>query len=1289
MIPAAVLAGMLVVADAHAATSASQPAAPASLAGHRLVAPKLPEAAEDDPDEAQRFFLSKRLAPGMTEYPVAQLLRAQRNAAKLPLYSTRANSMVVAPEGSLAAQSLTWTALGPGNVGGRTRAFVFAPGSSTTIYAAGVAGGVWKSTNTGASWTPLGDAMANLAVTALLIDPHNSNVIYAGTGEGFFNIDRVRGAGIFKSTDGGGTWTQLPATTTSDFWYVNDLAFKPGSSTLIYAATGDGLWQSGNSGTSWTRVIDATNSNGCMKVVYRSDTDTAVASCGTFAPTASSTGIWRSTNAGVAAPTWAHVVGPSGTTQTLANMGRISLAIAPSNQSVMYALIACSAVTSSDCGTGAEFDQGLLAVLQSTNGGASWTAKKTNTFTHTDDSNLLLTNPVIARCSICNACGAGASDSINSQGWYDNVIAVDPLDSTKVWVGGIDLWRSDNSGANWGVASYWWFSTSDTRYAHADHHAIVFDPAFNGSSNLTMYATNDGGLFKTTNARATVGTNSSTNNTNSVCGSSNLSSLSFSNLNNGYGVTQFYHGTVYPGGTQYFAGAQDNGTTRGTDGSPNGWTTILGGDGGFTAIDRNTSGGSTVLYAENTGISIAKSTNNGSTFSCATNGVVGCSSPYAANDCGLFINPFQMDPANTQRLFTSGTRLWRTSNAGGTWTQASAAISGSSCPGGERFSNYAIAPGNSNLLVAGTTAGHICRLTNATSSTSGTALQNCTQPAGSAYISEIAFDPNSSGTTAYATVSTFGAKHVWKSANQGATWSDVSGTGGANPLPDSPAHTVAVSPFNANTIYVGTEIGVFVTTDGGANWSRENTGFANVITDHLVISPTGATGQSIYAFTHGRGVFRAALSGSPIASTTTLGASPNPSVSGQSVTLTASVSGGAGTPTGSVTFLDGGSALASNVALNGSGIATFSTSALSVSSHNLSATYSGSGAYLTSTGHFTQTVNKAGTTTSIIADTPDPSVTRQSVSVTATVTPIAPGSGTPTGTVTVSGSNTTGNCSFTLPAISCSISFTASGAQSISASYSGDGSFTASTSTSASHIVNKASTTLSISDAPDPTLVGANVTVTGSLNVTAPGAGTPTGSIGVTASNSSGCTITLPATSCVLSFTASGTQTIDASYGGDANYNPATAAQIAHSVTPTLDLSITNTDDSPIAVSGGTVSYNIVVVNAGPGTASGAIVTDSPAGLSGASWTCTPTGPASCPHASGSGAISETITLGSGQTLTYALIGTVTGAAGTTLANTALVTAPGGATDTNLANNSSTDLDNIVSDEIFADGFEP
>ena len=112
----------------------------------------------------------------------------------------------------------TWQELGPSNIGGRTRALLVHPTSPSIMYAAGVAGGVWKSINAGATWAQLTDlGLPNLAVTNLVMDPGNPNVIYAGTGEGFFNADAVRGAGIFRTTDAGANWAQLPSTANSDF----------------------------------------------------------------------------------------------------------------------------------------------------------------------------------------------------------------------------------------------------------------------------------------------------------------------------------------------------------------------------------------------------------------------------------------------------------------------------------------------------------------------------------------------------------------------------------------------------------------------------------------------------------------------------------------------------------------------------------------------------------------------------------------------------------------------------------------------------------------------------------------------------------------------------------------------------------------------------------------------------------------------------------------------------------------------------------------------------------------
>lgn len=185
----------------------------------------------DKPAEAAKYELETRLPKGATQLPTERYFEAKEQMKQMQRFSTakgellpsedetgQADADLLASRAGVSAEALaagstggvlgTWQPLGPGNVGGRTRAIIIDPVTPNTMYAAGVAGGVWKSTNGGTSWFPLDDFMANIAVTCLAFEPGNSSVIYAGTGEGFFNADAVRGAGIFKSTDAGATWTR-------------------------------------------------------------------------------------------------------------------------------------------------------------------------------------------------------------------------------------------------------------------------------------------------------------------------------------------------------------------------------------------------------------------------------------------------------------------------------------------------------------------------------------------------------------------------------------------------------------------------------------------------------------------------------------------------------------------------------------------------------------------------------------------------------------------------------------------------------------------------------------------------------------------------------------------------------------------------------------------------------------------------------------------------------------------------------------------------------------------------
>jgi len=807
----------------------------------------------DQPAEAMRWYLQKRLPRGEKELPVERYFTAREQIKEMPQFSTPLNRMMpsesqIAKDKSLAPEGVpfVWANLGPGNVGGRTRTLVIDPNNANIMYAGAVDGGIWKSTNAGASWAPQDDFMANIAVTCMAIDTTNTQILYAGTGEGFFNGDAVRGAGIFKTTNGGTTWTRLASTNTSDFFLVSDVVVSPANAMHIYASTRTGVQRSLDGGTTWSLVLAsnaANGANGAMDLVMRTDqgTDYIFAALGTF----SQSHIWRNTDAG-GAGTWTDVY-------TEANMGRGKLAIAPSSQGTIYAMF-----TQNSAGN---YQDGLLAVIRSTSNGdaGSWSDRIRNSSADIQ-STLLLTNPLFG---VFTQCGGGASQFLN-QGWYDNVLAVDPLDSNIVWAGGIDLFRSNDGGVNWGVASYWWFSNNgvppasnpDTNYNHADHHVILFHPGYNGDSNKIMYTGNDGGIFRTNDARANVGyptgtvPGGSVTPTSPICGNPVANSVAWTALNNSYQVSQFYHGLPYPNGTTYFGGTQDNGTNRGTDAAgPNAWERIFGGDGGYVAVDPSNTQN---LYIETTGLSFRKSTNGGTNFAGATSGISGDTFP--------FISVFQMDPSNSQRVWLGGRFMWRTDTASTTttWNRASTQITGGA------ITAIAIAPTNQNRVITGAGSGQIRGTTIGTTAISTTDwVPQVFTPRGNGNgtISWITFDPTNE-LIAYCTISAFNGTpnaqgtnsgHVYRSTDGGLTWTLRDGTG-TNSIPDIPAHSIVVVPNNPNRLYVGTDLGVFVSLDAGANWFKE-AAFPNVVTESLSVN-TVAGQVSVYAFTHGRSAYR-------------------------------------------------------------------------------------------------------------------------------------------------------------------------------------------------------------------------------------------------------------------------------------------------------------------------------------------------------------------------------------------------------------------------------------------------
>ena len=538
--------------------------------------------------------------------------------------------------GAAATSRRAWTFLGPANIGGRVRSLAIDPVNPSIMFAGGVAGGLFRSVDRGASWTPVDDFMANLAVSTIVMQPGVPTTLYAGTGEGFYNHDGIRGAGVFTSIDGGTTWTQLASTATPAWFYVNRLAISPDGAVML-AATRTGVYRSTDGGGSWV----LTSTNEATDVVFH-PTDSRKAIASGYAGNARVTA-----DGGV---TWTASTGlPGGT------FVRAEVAYARSNPAVVYASV----------------DVNGGSIYRSANGGASFTV-------------------------VFN----GAPDYLGTQGWYSNALWVDPTNDNTLVVGGLDLWKSTNGGASLSRLSSWMSAPASV---HADQHAIVEDPGFNGSANTTVWFTNDGGVYRADNVY-TAG------------GGAAPYAAGWKAMNSNLGVTQFYGAGGGAASGVIVGGTQDNGTLQYTPASGTAWTIEFGGDGGMTAVDPANNSN---LYGEYSYGSVHRSVDGGASADWI-NGLVWNGAAYEckpapftiADTCGAleanFVAPLTLDPNNSNRLFVGGASLWRTGDA----TTPNTATSGPSwtsikppAGAGNYISAIAIAKGPPTRSGSATTTG--------------------------------------------------------------------------------------------------------------------------------------------------------------------------------------------------------------------------------------------------------------------------------------------------------------------------------------------------------------------------------------------------------------------------------------------------------------------------------------------------------------------------------------------------------------------------------------------------------
>ncbi len=696
----------------------------------------------------------------------------ERGAVKLDKpYKWELKSVPSYPVGRLfRTQANVWLGLGTSHssfysdISGRVTSLAVDPENNSLVYACAADGGLWKSTDAGTTWSPLTDDLPRLSSGAVAVDPKNSNVIYYGTGELNFNIDGYPGSGLYKSTDGGMSWNPISENVVA-LYYTSKIVVAPSNDNVVYAAGYSGLYKSTDAGTTWN-ILPLTHGAVDDIAVDPQNASTIYASYGSgFSYDSTSYGIHKSTDGG-ASWTWL-----GGGLPPASQIYRASLAIAPSNNQILYAAINGNNPSSSGSDTN--------RVYVSTNAGASWQVLPSVT---------------------------SKSDFGGTQGWYNNVIAIDPSQPNTVYLGGIDFWKSTDGGQTWtnltnGYGSY------TGKNIHPDQHAIAF------ANSSTFYIGNDGGVWKTTNAAS-----------------------SFTNCNADLQTTQFYDIAIDPNNSSVtIGGSQDNGTQSNSQPATN-WEEVYGGDGGYVLVDPTNS---KTIYSEYVNGALLKSTNGGSSFSSITSGI---------GEKGYWIEPYVLDPTNPATLYTGTSKMYKSTNGGSSWTS----VSGTLTSGAHLVTTMAISPVEPNVVYAGLSGYRGAADTSYLfiSTDAGNSWNNLTGKLTSGTdFARITADPTHKGTVYIANLVGL-TSHVLRSTDYGQTWTGLDSTG--NGFANVPAKVIAIDSLTGN-IFVGTYQGLYRSTDNGATWSLFGTGLPNSVIDAIAIQYAS---DVLRVGTHGRGAWQ-------------------------------------------------------------------------------------------------------------------------------------------------------------------------------------------------------------------------------------------------------------------------------------------------------------------------------------------------------------------------------------------------------------------------------------------------
>lgn len=658
------------------------------------------------------------------------------------------------------------------------------------------------------TWKSIGPVNQGGRTLSIAVDPQNPDVVYAGSASG----------GLWRltfSSQSNYSWEYID--TGFPVLGVNSIAIDPRDSDVIYIGTGEvygyqnsigglyvrttrgsygiGLLKSTDRGVTWTKSIDwSLDQRRGILALELNPLNPDIIFAGT------TEGTFKSPDAG---QTWEKVHSV---------LMAVDVAIDPVDTNIVY--ISCGNLSTPGAGIYRSMDSGV-SWTKLTNGLPSGWSGKTLLDIYKSSPNILYADVANTFETVGLFRSEDYGDSWQSvmgtfvdyatyQGWFAHYVRIDPANDNRLLIAGVNFYISGNGGFD---------VIPNNAGMHVDHHAFSNHPT---NSNI-VYLANDGGVYRTLNG-----------------------GISFEALNDGYVTTQFYNGFSSSATNPDLAigGLQDNNTIMYT-GSDTWVRGLIGGDGAFTAINPVNN---EIIFGSAQYLNLRRSTNGGRGW----DNIVGIIDRSNSNNI-VFIAPFEMSPSHPWILYAGTYKMYKTENLGSNWAKLNNDIP----LNGNPVLSIAVSRSNPEVVYAATIPKTSQRAEVFKSTNGGASWENITGNLPDRYYVDMKVSPHDDQVV-YITLSGFGTSHLFRTDNGGMTWNDA-GEG----LPDVPTSALEIDPEAPEHVYVGNDLGVYVSTDFGNSWSNFSEDlFPAVLVMDLSVSPSN---RKIRAVTHGNGVFERSL----------------------------------------------------------------------------------------------------------------------------------------------------------------------------------------------------------------------------------------------------------------------------------------------------------------------------------------------------------------------------------------------------------------------------------------------